>query len=447
LLLALVAYVASRVSILAFFTPLGSDIDVYCQMALNTVDLAQPPYTAANPVEYPPLGLRVLTLPRVVALKKVAPDEVSKQTFDRMVIEYAPVHRLFMLMFDAASLALFLATVIRRRPEKLAVCAWMYVVLTTILSHVILERMDVGLLFFLALWAAAWVRAPQSLRPMAWYTLAYAALGFGAAYKLIPALLMPPLVVGHWRAEGRRGWIKAGIGVLTFTVTCAAPFAIEAVRSGTAVLNVFTYHAERGTQIESLYASLLLPLRALGMPMHTSYDHRALELVTSISPTLAASSAWLLIGLVAASTLWMVLTSRPVGQVTAYRVALWLLPASLMVSKVLSPQFFIWALPMMVLLGLELFERRALFGFLGLLVVMAVLTTLVFPYHYVPQISWHGEVNPHPLSYMDPLACGLLLARNMVLVAVVVWTGVRVFGERSAAAATRKAFQTLSREV
>jgi hypothetical protein len=287
--------------------------------------------------------------------------------------------------------------------------------------------LDVGLLFFLLLWAWAWTAATDR-RFDIWEAVAWAALGLGAAYKLIPMLAVPVLLVWRWRSSGGGRGIGPVIGaVAVLAVTFTGPFAFEALRAGSGVLSVFTYHAERGLHIESVLASALLPLKPFGVSMHDEWTHRSLELMAPGAAALAKASTWLLAAIVTGTSVWMARARCRPDRSTAYRLALWTISASLVVSKVLSPQFFIWALPLLMLLGVEVCGKREFVGFLALLVAIAGLTTWIYPYHYTPNIPGSSETIAIALSYFHPLACGVLIARNVLLVAAVAWTGVRAF--------------------
>jgi hypothetical protein len=81
--------------------------------------------------------------------------------------------------------------------------------------------------------------------------LAYASLGFGAAAKLVPALAVLPLVFA------RRG---AGRGLGVFLAVAALFFVPALVFGGGGFVGSFAYHAERGLQVESVAASVLMAL-------------------------------------------------------------------------------------------------------------------------------------------------------------------------------------------
>src|SRR6266542_4320308 len=82
-----------------------------------------------------------------------------------------------------------------------------------------------------------------------------AALGYGAAAKLFPAVLAPLLVLGLVPAEGWRRSLRRTVPpfLVTFAVTLVPALIISA--SGT--VGSLLYHIRRGVQIESLPANLI----------------------------------------------------------------------------------------------------------------------------------------------------------------------------------------------
>ncbi len=220
--------------------------------------------------------------------------------------------------------------------------------------------------------------------------LAYASLGFGAAAKLVPALATAAL------ALVRRG---AARGYAVFFGVLALFFVPALLLGGGRFLESFAYHADRGLQVESLAASILVKL---GWVEGISFRYgafevhgRGVELASSLSLPLTAV-------LLLVTTLLMYHEHGAgrlgYGQFPRYAAALIL--AFMVCSKVLSPQYLIWLLPL-VPLGAG--------GLTGLGVSVLFLaacwtTTQVFPLHY-------GD-----LLELRPPAPNLLLLRNLLLV-------------------------------
>jgi hypothetical protein len=164
-------------------------------------------------------------------------------------------------------------------------------------------------------------------------------------------------------------------------------------------LQSFVYQTERGLQVESLAASVLIAVRPVrGIVFeHGAFEVRGegVELATSFSPLLT-------LVLLVVTGLMMYREYRRVGRLGSEafpRHAAALILAFMLGSKVLSPQYMIWLLPLVPL---------AAGGIAGVAVCAAFLaacltTTLVFPLHYGDLLSFR---------YPGP---ELLLARNLLL--------------------------------
>jgi hypothetical protein len=222
--------------------------------------------------------------------------------------------------------------------------------------------------------------------------LAYASLGLGAAAKIVPALAILPL------ALARRG---AAIGFAVFLALLAYFFVPFLGSRG--LLESLAYQTQRGLQVESLAASVMIPFRPVGRVV---FEYGAFEvrgrgvgLATSLSPLLTLI-------LLAATGLVMYreyrLFGRPgVGDFPRHAAALIL--AFMLGSRVLSPQYMIWLLPL-IPLGASGAAGAAV---CAVFLVVCLLTTQVFPTHYADLLAFRF---PGP---------ELLLARNLLL--VVLW--------------------------
>ena len=222
--------------------------------------------------------------------------------------------------------------------------------------------------------------------------LAYASLGFGGVAKLVPALATVPLGLAH------RGAAK---GYAVFFAALAFFFGPALLLGGGGFLASFAYHAQRGLQVESLAASVLI---AFGRVDGVVFEYGAFE-VTGPEADLAASLSLPVTAVLLGVTALVVYRRYRAGGLAAGdfpRYAAALILAFMLGSKVLSPQYLIWLLPL-VPLG---------FGGLAGLSVSAVFlaacltTTLVFPTHYADLLDFRS---PGP---------ELLLIRNLLLVSL-----------------------------
>ena len=171
--------------------------------------------------------------------------------------------------------------------------------------------------------------------------LAYASLGFGAAAKLVPALATLPL------AMLRRG---AARGYVAFFGVLALFFAPPLLLASDGFIKSFAYQADRGLQVESLAASVLLKL---GWVSRTTFDYGAIE-VRGRGVEFASSLSFPVTAVLLLITALMMYREYRLGRlgVEHYpRYAAALILAYMLGSRVLSPQYMLWLLPLVPLAG------------------------------------------------------------------------------------------------
>ena len=220
--------------------------------------------------------------------------------------------------------------------------------------------------------------------------LAYASLGFGAAAKLVPALATLPLAVF------RRGAVR---GYAAFFGVLALFFVPALLLGGGNFAGSFAYHADRGLQIESLAASVLMQLGRVSSVVFEygafEAQGRGVELASSLS--LPVTGVLLL---VTALFMYRAYRRGVAGPMAFPRYSAALILAFMLGSKILSPQYVIWLLP---LVPLSVGGVSGL-GVSAVFLAACYLTTQVFPIHYYDLLN---------LRYPAPQ---LLLARNLLLV-------------------------------
>jgi hypothetical protein len=232
-----------------------------------------------------------------------------------------------------------------------------------------------------------------------------AVLGLAAMTKGFPLVAVP--VALAWllgRGLRREAWQGA---VACLAAMVMAGGAAMAVSPGGA-LDAVRYHLDRPVQIESSPALLLLGLDAIGLGEAESVSsHRSDGLLHSADDAVAWLSAAALAALVA--LLCMRVGS---GRRELMIASLAACVAFALLGKVLSPQFVIWALP----LGALAFAWR-MHALSAAVALGAVLTQIEFPARYLDVVA------------REPAAVGLVAARNLVLLAVLV-LGVRALQPR-----------------
>jgi hypothetical protein len=325
-------------------------------------------------IEYPPGSLPAFIAPALLSATR------------------AGFTALFSLEMALALAATLLLTALAAR-RLLGSRAWMLPAVTfalaaLLLYPVALTRYDAVVALTLGL--AVFFAAPGGR----FCVLAYASLGLGAAVKLVPALATLPL------ALTRRGIARGYAVFLAVVALCFVPFALL---GGRGLSQSFAYQAERGLQVESLAASVLIFLRSVHSVV---FEYGASELQGGGVGLAISISPLLTLDLLAIAGLVMYGEYRRFGRLgpDAFpRHAAALILAFMLGSKVLSPQYMIWLLPLVPLSAGGAGGSIACAVFLS----ACLTTTLVFPVHYGDLLSFR---------YPGP---ELLIARNLLL--VILW--------------------------
>ena len=227
--------------------------------------------------------------------------------------------------------------------------------------------------------------------------LGFAVLGAAVAVKLYPGVLLPLALAYVWRRRGRReALLCLGIAV-AIVLLVFLPFLVVAPEG---VANSVGRQLSRPLQLESLGAALFLAAHHLfGLDVEMRSGHGS----QNLHATGTAVAAVLLSFVQLATLLWIWLRRPGTGE-ELVRWSAAALVAFVALGKVLSPQFLIWCVPAVPLVaGLRGVRASALFA--GSL----VLTQLWFPSRY-----WDLA------RELDPVPSGLVLARDLVLVGLLV---------------------------
>jgi hypothetical protein len=241
----------------------------------------------------------------------------------------------------------------------------------------------------------------------------FAVLGLAVMTKVFPIVVVP-VAVAWLVARGRRRDARQGAMVCAAVVAAIATAAVAVSPDG--ALDAVRYHLDRPAQVESSPALVLLGLDAAGVGHATSVSsfrsdgllHPASDAITSLFLTLLVGLVALLCALgagILAGHIRVAGHVRPGGAPGVRELAMASLAACAacaLFGKVLSPQFVIWVLPLGALA--HAWRMHALAGAVAL---VAVLTQIEFPAHYVDVVA------------REPLAIGVVAGRNLALGAVI----------------------------
>jgi hypothetical protein len=275
--------------------------------------------------------------------------------------------------------------------ERMAAALGFFALAPLALGSVILYRYDLWPTFLTVAGLAAVLARRERL--------GFAALGLGIAAKAFPAVVIPPALAYVWRTRGWREALLCLGAAAAVVAVVVVPFLALAPHG---VWDSIVRQTTRPLQIESLGASLLLVAHhvgGLGLTLDSSRGSQ--NLVGSLPDVVgAASSAVLVLALVA---IWVAAARVPATPERLVRWSAASVAAFVALGKVLSPQFLIWLLPLVPLVR----GRRGL-GASALLGLALLLTQVWFPIRYFDLVAF------------DPFPSWVLLARDLVLVALVV---------------------------
>jgi hypothetical protein len=465
----LVLFAVTRLYIFFALEPRFSDVQTkYFDCAARVVDLRQVPYQANVEIEYPPLAWWAMYLPRTLDGRRITNPRDASQVVP-VYERYRAAFRGEMLVCDLVSLALLIAIVWRRRPSMTGWIALAYVAATAILGHVLYDRLDAGLLMLIMLWTFCWTRSfDAGKRRRLWVIAAYVALGLGISYKLVPIVCVPFLLFAEFQQPRR--WLCVMVAVTTLLLAACGPFLIQFLISGPGILYVFSYHAGRGIQFESLYSTAMMVGQLFGTPAQVAFLHGSYELTGDLAPLLKGCAIALQLTLFSTLGFLALRRGQAFDRRAAYRFGLVALTAAVVFSNVLSPQYFVWALPVALLLSIEALPQDSQHKIVGdcpnfpvpgeengtvpfsetilkppllaaIIVCVAVATTWLFPYHYFNIDSnacglipmWpadgglalvHGALVASGPARISLLAAAVLALRNFLYLAAVVRLGI-----------------------
>lgn len=321
-------------------------------------------------LEYPPLMLPLLRLP----------------PFTPKADLWTPRFQALMFLLCGAAALLTTACAARlwpggRRAHRTAL-AYAGAVLAA--GAIVANRLDASVALSVA--ATLWLLSCRR------FALAAAAVGIGVGLKLVPAVLLPLVLLVA--PQARQRWRALG----AFAVAALLPFLPYLAAPG--LLRVFRYHLERPLQIESVLASPLHLARLLGLASaSTGRSHGSEFLDAPGAGTLAQLSgplAALAVGAVYL-LLWRRRSALRADPTLVPVAALGVLLAVLACGKVLSPQYLVWLLPCVALV----LARSPWLG--GCALGLLLLTQVGFPGLYWGLVAF------------EPLPVVLLLLRNLLL--------------------------------
>jgi uncharacterized membrane protein len=281
------------------------------------------------PLEYPALVLPFIALPAAVA-----------SSFGAFAVFFGVSMAALMLV----AVALAIGANPGSTREDRATQWWLAAGLFLAQGGLLAQRVDAVAAVFLAL--ALWAAAGR--RPF----LLGLAVALAASAKILPALVLLPLMAADRRALGS----KQAVAKVATGLALGLAFGIlpMVVLSPSAFLSFVDYHRARGLHVESTYGAIVsLVDLAGGGPRGATLSFGSFNLSGATADILAGASTFLLVLSVLALTVHVARLGAPGSEsIRVNRIACAGLAALSLVwlfAKVFSPQYMTWAIPFAVL--------------------------------------------------------------------------------------------------
>jgi hypothetical protein len=202
-------------------------------------------------------------------------------------------------------------------------------------------------------------------------------IGIGAATKVYPFVVIPVMMLYLWINKEKQSLTKFILGGISSSLTLI-PFFIFAPKW---VAQFLAYHQQRGLQLESLLAGIILIGHLLGQtPVKVVSNFGAFHLVSQQADAALDWIPYLLILIFAIGIVFCFLNFKqsykfnktiPARNIIVYFLVTIL--TFILTNKVFSPQYIVWILPFIPLVR---------FRYASLMVVIMMLSMMIFPLGY-----------------------------------------------------------------
>jgi len=295
---------------------------------------------------------------------------------------------------------------------------WWSLTFLVFLGGIVTSRFDHIVVTCILLSTLVFVHALQKKgkQSLIWFALFGFVTSIGVLTKIVPGLILISalliLLVYHKRtprwAEAIASVTGLGVGLVFLNAGFYALF-------GSGYWESFTYHMDRGIQLESLYSGVMLLARMAGLATVTHEDSfGSANVVFSLADEVKLICPFLFLGIVVFLVVRVWRYRPPEGKAEEsghivcsqiILLTLILLLAFMLTNKVFSPQYMIWVGPLMAIL---VAVHKDMWKFGKMFLIASLLTQAIFPHLYIFLIQFH------------PAMVILLNVRNGLLIYILV---------------------------
>ena len=330
-------------------------------------------------LEYPPLSLIFFGLPRVITSSDAL---------------YTKVFQFELLVFDIIGLVLIF-DIARRLGEAPWKALSIYTLAVLAVGPIIIQTFDII--------PAVMTLAAIYLFWLGKHKASWAVLALGTLTKIYPIAIAPIFLLIYFK---NRQLKQIRDGAVTFIAVCVITILPFIILGSGSILNLVSYHTQRGVQIESTYSAIVLVLAKLGLTSVTAgYSFGSLNIVNPTAAVLAKFSTYIMV-VSLLIVYWFIYRQVKPGKSQFTRLgayALLTLATTMATSKILSPQYFVWLIPIFPFIC-----GRWRTPILAIFILIGGLTYDIFPLHY-PE-----------LQNIQATAVAILVARDILLVLLAV---------------------------
>jgi hypothetical protein len=235
-------------------------------------------------------------------------------------------------------------------------------------------------------------------------------VAFGVLVKIVPGVLMPAALLWLLAGQAQPRWRSALTVSGSFGGALLALNLIFYAAWGAGYLRSFTYHLDRGIQLETTYAGVIAAGGGFGHPLSVIKQFGAYELVSALTPTIKLIAFVLLIAgfsaVIARFFQQRVLVEARSRELSLLVLTTLFLLAFILTNKVFSPQYLLWLAPLLA----AIYAARADFKWgSGLMLLAAALSQVIFPRFY------------DQLVELQPSLIAVLNLRNAALIVLFGW--------------------------
>jgi Glycosyltransferase family 87 len=299
--------------------------------------------------QYPPLALLFFIPPRLFASD---------------LASYFRWFNLELLLLACAGVVIT-AKIAVRIGQPVGTTLLVYSLALIAIGAIIPQRYDLAPAILVLLAIAAWLDEKDGL--------AFGFLAIGTLVKIYPALLVPLFLIAGWRGHAFRAALRGLLIYVGMILVIMLPFLLFAPRE---TVSAIAGQAGRGVGIASLYASLLLVGRPLGVPAEIVYQQGLNSWNVDLPGAEWVVSATTGLQLISVALVYLRAGRLPnLSGSTFVRFSAAVVGVALVASKVLSAQYILWLFPLGFLGGEKRFAWDAAF-----FLTAATLTQLLFPF-------------------------------------------------------------------